>query len=419
LPVEALLAWVTGLGASVVDLALRALGQDPTGPLWSAGAVLVVAALAGAMALWSGRQVHVYASGLLVCLAGTACLGGRGTAFDLLAVNVVCVALTSAVWAVVEQALRSRVPPLDLRGGWLPFSHAGSVAAVCTVAALVGLGVASDLAGTGVRVTGALPWLALAAAGVALAACLREPGVRFPLPGLYLLGLSTVGLLLHAWHPTLRWAAAPLLAGYVLLSAGVWGFARRGEAAEAPRDATPDWGRLWFAPAQALLACVAVALSLWTCLDFATAAQRQMGTLAVGLLLPAALLAARPEGRWRTPLRYGALALGALFAVEAGWGALDPELRAAWLFRSGLLFAVLSLLTAAYGIVLPRLLAGRPAWAQCARDAGSAAGLFALLALAAVLGQEVTVFYRGGASPGGLFTAIVAAAVVVMLATAP
>src|SRR5206468_6217043 len=65
-PVRPSRRWVEGVGLLVVLLALRGAWGDPARPYWSAAATLTVSALLGALALWSRRVVHVYASGTLL-----------------------------------------------------------------------------------------------------------------------------------------------------------------------------------------------------------------------------------------------------------------------------------------------------------------------------------------------------------------
>src|SRR5439155_23784640 len=72
LPFAVIQGWVVGIGALVTALALRGVVEDTAGPAWSVGAILSVSALVGALAVGSLRQPYVYASGLLINLAGPA-----------------------------------------------------------------------------------------------------------------------------------------------------------------------------------------------------------------------------------------------------------------------------------------------------------------------------------------------------------
>jgi hypothetical protein len=420
--------WVAVIGLLVLALAVRGVQQDPTGPLWSTAAVLVVSGLAGALALWSRLQVYVYVSGLLLNLAGTIWFDVWHAPLDLALINLASLALASAFWSLVELRLWTRTPLLDLRHGWLPFSHVAAVFAVCGLAGLIGASVATDfgfrISGFEFQVANGVTWIALGAAALALAACLNDPQARFPVAGLYILGLSTLGLTLHSLSPVPQWLLGTLLSSYVLLAAVLWGVARQpGELGQMLRRLarTQDRPGSWFGPAQTLLACVTVVLSVWTCLTFPEFAQRQMGTLAAGLLLVAGLLGCRTSER-RTLLQYGVLTLSVLLAVEAGWAWLDPGSRSLWLHRSGLLVVILAPLTILHGIALARSLPPESGWAGCCRNSGTVLGVLTVAALAAVLVQEVLLFWPGLTAlaelPAAAFVLAVAGAVGLMIGTA-
>jgi hypothetical protein len=133
------------------------------------------------------------------------------------------------------------------------------------------------------------------AVGLALAACRWDRRARFPLAGLYVLGLAAAGLLLHglgrppAW---LAWNGTLVLGAYVALtSLFQWAAIRRQDLGRRLRlPARPPQG--WFLPAQAAAACAVVGLSVWVCLDFAHLDERLTGPLAVLLLVGAGVLLA-------------------------------------------------------------------------------------------------------------------------------
>jgi hypothetical protein len=93
-----------------------------------------------------------------------------------------------------------------------------------------------------------------------------------------------------------------------------------------------------------------------------------------------------------------------------------------WLYRAGLLVAVLTPITIFYGVILARSLAGESGWARCARQAGTVLGLLALGALGGVLAQEVLFFRPDRPAPAELpavlFIVTVALAVAAMIVTA-
>jgi hypothetical protein len=422
--VAALRGWVVVIGSWIVALALRSLALDPTGPYWSAAALVVVSALAGALGVWSGGQLHVYVSGLLFTLAGTALRGAWGEPWELVTVAALGLALASALWSTLEGPLGIRVAWPDAFEGQLPFRRVAAVTAVGAAVLLAGTSVAVEFGGLAGHVNSPLTGPMLAAVALALAAGLRDPGARFSLAGFYLLGLSALALALHALAPAPRWLGGPLLSAYVLTAALLWHVGRSGRLAEALRRSGPldGWAGAWFGPAQLALAGAALALSVWTCLAFPTLAQRQMGPLAVALLLPAALLALRTGERWRSAPRYAVLALAALLAVEGGWAWLGADTPLPWLHRSGLVLAVSATLTLVYGVLLARRLSEESGWAGAARHSGAALGALSLAVLAAVLAQEVMLFRPGLPAlhplPGEAFVIAGAVAVVLMLLTA-
>jgi hypothetical protein len=414
--VAALRGWATGIATLVVGLALRALGADPTGPYWPAASLAVTSLLAGAMALWSGRQIHVYASGLLFTLAGLVLRDGWHLPWELATTGALCLALASLLWSAVDAAFGASADSTTARAEDLPFRHVAAILAAALVATLAGGAIAAVFGDAAGYAVGPITWVALVASAFALAACLREPGLRFPLAGLYLLGLCALALALHALAPAPRWLAGPLLSAYVLLAAWLAHLGRRSRLAAALRRGGP-----WFAPPQLALAGTVVGLSVWTCLEFPIHFQRQMGTLSVALLLPAALLGARGAGRLRPALRHAALGLGALLAVEAGWAWLG-DTPTPWLHRSGLALAVFAPLTVLYGLLLPRRLHEDAGWAAAARRAGVVVGALSIAVMGLVLAQELALYPPGLPAaqdrPGAVFVLAVAAALVVMLLTA-
>ena len=108
-----------------------------------------------------------------------------------------------------------------------------------------------------------LDWIALAGVVAATAVCLRDRRAHFPLPTLYCLGLSAVGLGLLARQLAPRmfcWSAVDELAGYALAAATIAWFSAREHHAE--RD------EYWFSSLQAAVIAVAGTLALWVTIDF-------------------------------------------------------------------------------------------------------------------------------------------------------
>jgi hypothetical protein len=399
--------WVRALGLAVVLLAVRAgLGGDPARPYAPAGATLAVSALVGALAFWSRRPFDVYGSGLLVNVAGGLVwqAWGPGTLDSFLFAQVFCLAVASALWSALELRVGR-----DLRGGRLPFTHVGATVGLMLLGALVAAAVASTLGGASPWAATGPAWAAVAATTVALALCLWDPTAAFPPGGLYAAGLMTMGLALHGAGWALRdfaWTVPLALAPYVLLTAWTdravgarpaWWVALR--VPERPAG----WPRSWFVPAQAAVALVAVALSVWTALDFAGSRAALAGPLAAAVLLAAGVVLAggQPAG-WRL----ATLALGVAVTAELGWALLDPAGRSAgwlWLHRHVILMGALALLTVAYGVGLPRWRTRWPDWAEAGRRLGPVLGVLATLLVGVILIQE-TVVYEGHQVVAALLT---------------
>src|SRR5262249_50194843 len=183
------------------------------------------------------------------------------------------------------------------------------------------------------------------------------------------------GLALHQWTCSpvgLGWSAALALAGYAVLASVIFvrvptlrvGTHARTLCVPSDEQTSRDaerrtlafprgaWERGWFLPAQACVASVVVALSLWMCLQFAALVDRLGGPAAVLLLVPATVVLIRrdavvPFTDWLRPL---ALSLGAIAAAEIGWACPDPVGPAPWFHRNVLLMVALAAMTALYGV---------------------------------------------------------------------
>jgi hypothetical protein len=373
--------WAAGAGLAVVLLALRGAWDDPARPYWPAAATLSVAVTAAVLALWSRRPAYVYASGVLVNLAGFLVwlAWGADTATSFLGTQALCLALAAGFWSVMEAVLRAETPPIDLRGRLLPFSHAAVSLALALLGAVVVTELGAHLDGLP-PAGGLLAWAALIALAVALLILLRYERAILAPAGLYAAGLLAVGLALARLPvPPARvaWAACLLLACYTLLTAVV--------ARAAPRLAG-----LWFLPSQAVTALLALGLSVWVCVGFEAAPDRLAGPLAIALVGAASFLLVRHGPA--LPLRYVTLGLGVILLTEVGWAALAPGVPAVALHRNVLLMSALAVATVGYGAGLARGTGRWSGWAECGRRCGPVLGVLALVMLLVVLGQEFLLY---------------------------
>jgi hypothetical protein len=423
-PVARSRRWVEAVSLLVVVLALRGAWGDPARPYWSAAATLTVSALLAALALWSRRPVHVYASGLLLSVVSFLAwkawvvdriehMPGVVAAQELFATfvytQILGLAVASALWLLLDLSLRRRDPTVDLRGGGLPFCYFASLLAVNLLALIVLGGLASDLTFTELQVDHPLGWVALAAVIAALGVGFwdREaPRWFVPLPPLYLAGLAGIGLALHAaaLAPRQLCVAGSLsVSAYVLLASDAFAF--RGWAGVLGRLKIPEPAVrqpvAWFVPAQGLLAALVVGISLWACLALELVGDRLTAPLAVGMLATASgLLASRWPMLAETPglarpvdwVRYLTLGLTALACAEAACAVVDPARPAPWLERTALVTATLTLLGVLHGSGLAGLLRPIPAWDRCTRRFAAPLLALACVGLIALLVQEAALF---------------------------
>ena len=278
----------------------------------------------------------------------------------LIVTQVLCLAIGSAAWSLLELALPDCVPTLCTPEEPLPFAH---VAARLGPAVLVpGLGLRLAAAGLGqeppwiaphelCRIGGGLCWTARGASIAAMLLLLWDRKARFPLAGLYGVALLVAGVALDGENLAGQslLAAGALTAGALVLAAAALGRFVGPLASLARTLRIPDqpgrWTSEWFGPAQGTvgLAVVLAAIgrTLFTApLPAGLLAGRWVGPAAAGMLLPAAVLMAECAGRRRAAWQYATVGLAILVATLIGWAALPYGTELAWLLRSIILLIV-------------------------------------------------------------------------------
>jgi hypothetical protein len=414
-PVPSSRRWVDALAVLVVALSLRGAWEDPARPYWASGAVLAVAILLGTMALWSRRTGYVVGSALMVnviaFLAWTA--WGPGTLATLITTQVIGLALGSGLWSVLTGVLRQQRPPVDIRSLCQTFTFSTALLALHVLGILVLAGLASDLTRNEVYLGGVLTWVALGVTTAALLLLAWAAGngtISTVVPPLYAAGLLAIGLSLHDAQLSpehLAWAGGLLVSAYVLTtSMAAWAathqpYVRRWFDLEEPPGAA---NAPWFLTAQAILAGLVLALSVWIALSFDQMLERLAGAAAAGLLTGAAVLLAdrRLPGQPAAPavslldelhhlsewIRQSALVLGLVTVVEAGWALLDPGLPAIWLQCNALAITLLAIISLVYGGVLPLLLTPGSSWTSSMRRLARPVFGLTCLALCGLLVQQ-------------------------------
>ncbi len=307
LPAGPTRCWVEGFGLVVVLLALTGSLIDPGRFFSSCTATLAISVLLAADAVWSRRPLLVYLSGLLVNVAGFLYWrsGSVGPLSELdpltrfVYLQVICLAIASACWSLLELRLRLLNNPIDLRHEGMPFVHAAVLAALHLLAVVVLTGLVSDLTRCEIHLAGPLAWAALSATLAAVVLCFWDPEATdwgLPVGAAYVVGLLFLGLVLHQLslppRELLRTATLSLASYLAATTASTW-LASRG-AWLLRRLRLPTWTDTattpWFLLQQALLGFCLLGMSLWICLDFPFLGQRLFGPAAAALLTLAVII---------------------------------------------------------------------------------------------------------------------------------
>lgn len=440
LPKHLVQAWVTTVGVLVVGLSVIHSAGDPVGVWWYLGAILTVSAIAGVVAIWLRRPAYVFISGLLLSVIGVIAWMTWGqpswqvpALAALVQTNVLCLAAGCCAWTLLELVHPRGVPHTEVDGRPLPFAHLAARAAVGLLAAMVFVGVVSDVLGLEHIPIKQLDWLALAGAVAAAGVCLWDRQSRWALPGLYALGLAAVGMGLcqrDLAGQAFCHAAAVELAVFVLATAGLGRalplFDEAWQGLRIPAD-NRRWPPDWFPTVSAVVTAVAAGLSVWISIDAAFDGMAHQGLglplgqtagpLCVAVLLPAAVLVAgRCRGPWRFGWQQGTLALALALLCESGFVWLLPQ-QAPWLHRSVILMVAAVAMTLLSGMGLRRLLGESSDWAHAGRRLTPAFGCLAVIALGLVLVQEAYLFHPDDGAPMTSLAIAVVVAALLALAT--
>lgn len=413
-----LVAWAAVLMAATVLLALRALEDDPAAPWWSLGGLLAMVGLAMWLAWLVASRGFVWVAGILANVAvsiwwfdtGYRLTVGRSGAplIEFHLVNVLAASLVCLVSIALE--VRRIAPAQAGRKPQLIAYHRLAIWSCIAILFLVtGTRLASDYAGAPMRMTWPLYGAALAGTFAAAVGSWWDRAVRFPVASGYCLGLVAVGASLDAMNVTgelFEWTLTLLLAAFALVTSYLWSrrtalhtFAARCGVPLA-REASPNGsdrsydGHSWLVGANSLLAAVVSLLVVWIVLTFPALAQRMVSAYAVlALAMAVALLA---SGVVRSALQYGALVLGALFAVVFAWAWLPVTIESPLLHRTVAAAAALAVVMPLYGLGIVKLWRRENEWTAAAGRLTPLLATLVGLLLLMVLGVEVVQYIETG-----------------------
>jgi hypothetical protein len=437
-------SWIIAVSALLVTLSVVFAAKDPFRPAWTCGMVLTVSLLAGALTVWTGRGSAVYASGLLLNVAGLLWwIAWRQTAgelplsaliYRLAWLQALCFGAASLLWSIVEISCR-RLGRLT----WsteLPYRHLAGWLGLAGIVGIVLVALGSDYFRLNLDFEDPLGWLALTAvACAALATLWDEPGERLarPLPQLYLVGLVAIGLALHMAEPEpnrLLWAIMGCGGAYVAGAACVCTLCLYypGLGQEIGMPARPKgWPLHWFVPAQVMVGIIVTPLAIWVVLTFDLLGERLAGALSMAGFLGAALLLmpnaprllGSEAGRSAWP-RHVTLLLGVLVCILLHATLVSPATPAPWLHRTVLVMAALTWIAVVYGQVLPRWPGPASTWSEAGRRQSIALGIAACFCLGLALVQEFLLYDRGQRTTPLVWPAVtlVAVALLVLIAGA-
>jgi hypothetical protein len=389
--------WPELLALGLVLLAMRGGWADPLRPWAPAGAVVISAALFGVVAFRARSRLHEYVSGMLAMLAGFLMWVAWGPfTFTSMAMSAgIGLAVAGAAWAAItlRRAEPRKGPDDDTIGRLTPLRSPGDFPAFPHFAAIVSVGfllfgMIPTLHGADVDPP-ALAWGLVVAVGLVLVMLLRDPDARFAGDGLYVLGVSAIGLAvagLRGGPIWLDWVTPFALAGYTLAASAL---ALTSRASLRRRESGEIYE--WFLVAQGIVAAFVLGMAVRTAVTEADLAVRLTASLSALLLALATALLVRVQSAMS--LRMAALLLGATTCGILAWSLPDPNGTVPWLHRHAGLFAALSIVSAVYLGGRAAVASARGAlWDAALGRVGVVVGALALGVLGMLLIQQIPLF---------------------------
>jgi hypothetical protein len=422
-----------GIGALAVLVALRGPLVDPTGALWSIGALLLMSALAAALNWITFRRRYLYAAGLLLNLSVSIWLikysREPGSLAGFVEANIIAMSLAAIVWLLLELRVRRRAgKPVTAAS----FHNVAVLASLAAMTMVVVVHLYEDLGGFYRTFSPALEAAALASIAASLTACLWDADAEYAVAGIYLAGLLAAATAIAHLHLTPRhaiWSLTIAAATHTLIAAALWRlreplitFAAR---LKIPRRLAPEANQLtWLLTFESVLLSATVLVVSWIVVVFDERGLRSVAALAViGQALTLGLLA---EGAWRRKCQRAAAAvlLGGL--VFLGWSLLMPGDDGTWLNRAVILMILMFAAVALFGAALGKFVDRESDWAAAVHDCVPGMSATGIAALAFILCTEVYYQVEFGAVQVKLWalgtvavTLAVAVAVCIVFAVSP
>jgi hypothetical protein len=364
------------IGGLAVFLSLRTLEDVVTSRWWSTGPLFAIAVLSAALNWKTLRRRYIYAAGILFNLAVSLWWlfdpKGSFRAGDFFLINLIAAALAGILWLGLELRSRRLRQSESEFGPGVSFHHLVAILSLGLLALLVLVSFIVERSESPL-LHNALLGPAFFSVLALMTACLWDRYAKYPVAGLYALGLIAIAIVLHLSGiagDDLIWAITMLLAGYTLFSAYVWrrramliSFAQQ---LGLPQRLSADATELpWFSALTMLAVAFIATLGYWISLNLLELDLRAAAALAVTaqVLTLSVLAEGALEQRWRR----GALAVLVAGLVLFGWSWLTPGVNATWLNRSVILMLEAFGLIAVYGLLLNKVNARFPRWTNSAR----------------------------------------------------
>ena len=378
--------------------AMRAALDDPQQPWWSVAVLIALCASCIALAGWTPRRVFAYLAGIEICLAATvwwmALYWNKTTASlaanlaNLLNVNVIALAVAGIAWMVVERQVLRRKLAAGHVGRWPIFHHTAAVLSAGVVTVLAGLALYRTAIQQPPNDMVLLSWLGWALATALMVAGTRQPVFRHVSAGLYVLGLSAIGMIMaqsNAALHTLAWATSLALALYVLMTTMVtnrWIGTDEGPLLTSRKGS-------WVLYGNALTTAASVLLAEYVGLSDPHIAVRMLVVVSPLLCALSAVLVA--VGRLRTLMQTCCGALLVFAGVLFAWSWIPPHGNADGLRRAVGMFAAISTMIAASSALLSRATLGHT-WKTAVRRNVAGMSAFAGAALFYIAAYEIIAY---------------------------